>query len=241
MTMMTQTERSSLWPPLITVVGVLLLLALGTWQMQRLFEKNALIQRIEAQMASPPVPLPRSAIDPATWEYRKVNLVGTFLHDSEIHLATIGANGRPGYRLITPLLRNDGLPVLVNRGWVPQALKEPAARPSSQPVGIVHLEGQVAGIRPKSRFTPANDLPGNVWYYADLEEMALATGLGDHMPVMIMARAPADSGAYPGDYPQISPAMRMPPNNHLVYVITWYALALGLAGVFLIYRRGQRG
>lgn len=183
------------------------------------------------------MPLPGDAIDPAMWEYRRVGAEGRFLHDKEIHLSAIGANSRPGYRVITPLIRNDGLPVLVNRGWVPQALKDPSTRTTSQPPGLVHIEGQIAGARPKSRFTPENDLPDNVWYYVDLEEMSLATGLGDHMPVMIVAGGPA----IPGEYPQTSQVTPRLANNHMIYAITWYLLALGLAGIFLVYRRGQRG
>lgn len=237
---MTKTGRAGLLPLAITIMGVALLLALGTWQLQRLAGKNALLERIEARMTSPAVPLPAGAVDPVGWEYRKVNVSGTFLHAHEIHLFTIGADGRPGYQVITPLVRDNALPVLVDRGWVPETLKRPATRPAGQPAGQVDIEGQISAPRRKARFTPENDLPGNVWYYVDLEEMALATGLGDHMPVMVAARAPANSGTTPGGYPRTSQAVRLPPNNHLMYTITWYFLAFGLAGVFLVYRSQQK-
>lgn len=220
-------------PVLITLFGVALLVGLGTWQVQRMIWKDALLQRIETRMAAAPVSLPPGVINPEDWEYRRVGLSGRFLHDQELHLYAIGANGRPGFRVITPLLRGDGLPVLVDRGWVPEKLKDPGTRLAGQITGIVDIEGLIARSGAKARFTPENDLVANRWYFLDLEEMALAVGLGDHMPVVVVATAGKPN---PGGYPQRRAIIPGPSDNHLIYAITWYSLALGLAGVFLLYR-----
>ena len=233
---MTMTEKYNLWPVLITVIGLGLLSTLGTWQLSRMTEKNALLELIDARAASAPVPLPLGAIDPEEWEYRKVSVTGKLLHDDEIHLYAIGTNGRPGFRVITPLIREAGLPVLVDRGWVPEALKAPKTRIAGQLAGGVRIDGTVSRGGTKFRFTPENNLAENRWYYADLEGMALAVGLGEHMPVIIRA-GPADN---PGGYPKGGVTAGRLANNHLFYAITWYSLALGLAGVFLIYRRRPR-
>lgn len=217
---------------MITLIGVSLLLALGTWQLLRLAEKNALLQRIEAQASSAVAPLPRRSMDLKEWEYRKASVSGSFLHDQEIHLYAIGPGGRPGFQIITPLIREDGLPVFVNRGWVPEVMKEPESRIAGQVYGILDIEGRIAGTGAKSRFTPENDLLANHWYHADLEEMAVAVGLGRHLPILLNAVTPN-----PGGYPKGGVTVRRPANNHLLYAITWYCLALGLAGVFLVYRR----
>ena len=225
----------SLWPLVITLIGVSLLLALGTWQLLRMAEKNTLLQRIEAQAASAVAPLPSSAVDPEEWEYRKASVTGVFLHDQEIHLYAIGPGGRPGFYIITPLIRENGLPVFVNRGWVPEAMKGAESRLAGQIDGIIEIVGSIAGTGSKSRFTPENDLLANRWYHADPEEMAVAVGLGRHLPVLLNADTPN-----PGGYPKGGVTVRRPANNHLLYAITWYCLALGLAGVFLAYHKQSR-
>ena len=49
-----------LWPTLLTLAGLAVLVALGTWQMQRRAWKLDLIAKIEARATAVPVPLSRA-------------------------------------------------------------------------------------------------------------------------------------------------------------------------------------
>lgn len=74
---------------LLTIVLTGFLLALGTWQVQRLFWKLDLIERVEARAHAAPVDAPAARewpalADPAEYEYRRVKLSGTFLNDKEV-------------------------------------------------------------------------------------------------------------------------------------------------------------
>ncbi|MEX2008582.1 MAG: SURF1 family protein, partial [Dongiaceae bacterium] len=91
--------RPTLWPTVFTVPAVLVMLALGTWQVERLLWKEALIaQRVE-RTAAPAVPLPGAGDDLAAVEYRRAVVTGEFLHDREMYLAARSLRGNPGYHV----------------------------------------------------------------------------------------------------------------------------------------------
>ncbi|HYD30128.1 MAG TPA: SURF1 family protein [Azospirillaceae bacterium] len=223
--------RSAFWPMLTTLVGVGLLLALGTWQMQRREAKLDLIERVERQMAAPAVPLPALLPDPAEWDYRRVVITGRFLHDHEMRLVVRTHNGQVGAEIVTPLLRPNGGVILVNRGWVPQDRIEPAARPDSQPRGMVTVEGVARRPAPPAWLTPANDPVRNQWLWIDRDAMAKAAGVAEVAPVVVEAAARPDTLPV-GGLTRVAFA-----NDHLQYALTWYGLAIGLVIIYVVYHR----
>lgn len=224
--------RPRLWPTLATLIGFVVLLALGTWQLQRLMWKQSLIADREAALALPAVPLPVDDHDWQAWEFRKVAVTGTFDHEAEQLFGFQARGGRPGHHVLTPLVRAEGPAVLIDRGWVPLDQVHPAARRAGQLDGEVTVEG-IARYRADDRpgwLTPAHEPGGLTWYWYDLETLGRATGQ-DLLPVVVEADATANPGGLPvGGQTRIEL-----PNRHLQYVVTWYGLALTLIGVYLAF------
>lgn len=220
------------WPTLITVPALIMLVALGTWQVQRLHWKEAAIAEREAGLAAPP--LRAAAIDRMTrlLDYRRVVAAGTFLHEREMHLVARTHRGRVGVRVITPLALAAGGHVLVDRGWVPQDRADPATRRAGQIRGEVEIMGIVrAGGRP-SDWTPDNQPQDGVWHYVDVAAMAARAGLPDFRDFIVVAGPAANPGGMPiGKRLAVEVV-----NNHLQYAVTWYALAVVLAVIYLIHR-----
>src|SRR4051812_34029425 len=100
---MTTKFRPALWPTLFTIPAIIVLLGLGTWQVQRLEWKLDLIHRIAARFDAPAVPLPAAGVDVDAMEYRRVSVAGRFRHEAEVHLVATSVNGNAGYHVITPL------------------------------------------------------------------------------------------------------------------------------------------
>ncbi|MGI9498732.1 MAG: SURF1 family protein, partial [Geminicoccaceae bacterium] len=126
---------------------------------------------------------------------------------------------------------------LVDRGWVPADKVHPASRPEGQLEGEVTISG-IARYRAADRpgaFTPDNDSAAGRWYHYDLDAMAGALGIA-LSPVVIEA----DGTANPGGLPIGGGTLVALPNNHLHYAITWYGLAAGLIGVYIVFRRQHR-
>ncbi len=221
--------------PSLTVAALVvmaILLGLGFWQLDRLGQKRDLIAKITERSISEPVPAPGfSQPGDIDFEYRRVTASGTFRHDLEIPVYAIGPGGAPGYRIHTPLERNSGGVVLVNRGWVPTALKDRALRAEGLAPGVVTIAGILRHPQAKARFTPENQPQTNAWLWLDMELAAAGRGLENLAYYVIYAVADPDSPGPPHgaiSAPYIA-------NNHLGYMLTWFSLALALVVIFAVY------
>jgi surfeit locus 1 family protein len=217
-----------------SLAALAVLLALGTWQVQRLQWKEALIATIDSRIHSAPVPLDdalAAGAPLADLEYTPVTLEGTFVHAAERHFFATW-KGASGFFVYTPLLRADGGHVFVNRGFVPYDRKDPATRPESLVEGQVAVTGLLrAPLTEKpSAILPDNDPAGNMFYWKDLEAMEASSGLPADAAVMGVF-VDADATPNAGWLPIGGVTIVDLPNNHLQYAVTWYGLAAALAAV----------
>jgi surfeit locus 1 family protein len=99
-------------------------------------------------------------------------------------------------------------------------------------VGLLRL------TEPKGGFLRSNDAVANRWYSRDVSAIADARGLAHVAPYFVDADAKPNPGGFPiGGLTVIRFA-----NNHLVYALTWFALAIGLAaGAIVIGRKRTSG
>ena len=224
------------WIALVLLpVALAVLIALGTWQVQRLFWKEALLASIEQRRHAEPLDVAGIEASLAAGEpidYRAARASGTLLHDSERHFfATF--EGQSGFYLYTPLVLEDGRYLFVNRGFVPYDRKETSTRQQS----LVRGEQQITGLararlnEKPSFMVPENDEAGNIFYWKDLDRMAAGSGLPEAQVLPFFLDA--DATPVPGGLPRGGVTVINLPNSHLQYAITWYGLALALAGVSL--------
>jgi surfeit locus 1 family protein len=225
--------RPRLVPTVIAASGIVLLLGLGTWQLFRLAEKNAINTFRAERVAAPATPLPARIDDLGAWEFRRVSVTGTFLHDRELRVNARSQRGNTGYDIVTPLQRSDGAAVLINRGWVPYSRKESATRQEGQVSGPVTVEGILRTEPRKGWLMPANDAAKNEWFWFDLPAMKQAAGVPDAAPFYIEA----GTASNPGGFPIGGQTIVELPSNHLQYALTWYALAIALAVIYIVSQR----
>ncbi len=236
---MSRRARSLVAPALTSLVCVALLVGLGVWQLRRLAWKEALIAAVESRAQAAPVDLPAEAdwprLDPADAEYRHVRVAGVYDMSRQALVFRAlgnprGRYGGPGYLVMTPLRLASGAVVLVNRGFVPQDRKNEAALRGSG-VGETLVTGLMRASEERTWFTPADDPARGQWFTRDVEAIARAMGLSRYAPFSIDADASAD----PADLPEGGETILAFPNNHLSYAMTWFGMALALAGVFGAY------
>ena len=224
------------------VLGVVLIagfLTLGVWQVRRLAWKTALIAQVEARIHAPAAPAPGPAQWPAVTrdrdQYRHVVVQGVFQHDLETVTQAVTAAG-PGFWVMTPLRTDAGFMVLVNRGFVPSRLRAWESRP----LGLARGEQRVTGLlritEPHGGFLRANDPERDAWRSRDVHAIAARRGLREAAPYFV----DADATPNPGGWPRGGMTVVRFPNSHLVYAITWFALALGVAVALGVAQRAQR-
>lgn len=236
-------------PGLLALALLPFLIGLGNWQWHRKAWKEALISRIETRRTAEPISYPAvlaEYVKTGDVEYMHMRVTGRFDYSRERHLYH-PTDQSQGWDVYTLLIPDGGLPPLfVNRGWVPEALKDASKRSEGQVAGPVTVSGLVRLAQPKPWFAPDNDYAGNRWYWPDLEGMQW----GPNGPPTALqfnvekrqAYAPFSLDAdatppNPGGWPRGGTTEINLPNNHLQYVVTWYGLALTLIAVFAVFAR----
>lgn len=215
-----------------------LFMSLGVWQIQRLAWKQDLIARVDARLAADPVAAPL----PTAWgditrdgdEYRKVSVTGRFDHRHEVQVKAVTDLGA-GYWVVTPLVTPKAT-YLVNRGFVPPELRDPATRQKGQIAGQVTVTGLLRMSQPDGAFLRDNDPANDRWYSRDVVAIAARQGLTT-APFFIDADATPNPDGHPvGGLTVVS--FR---NAHLGYALTWFGLAAGvIAAAFLVWRHGRK-
>ncbi|MEQ9638490.1 MAG: SURF1 family protein [Alphaproteobacteria bacterium] len=226
--------RPRLWPTVATVPALAILVALGTWQMQRLAWKTDLLAARDAALAAPPVPLD-AGTSPDDLRFRRGEVTGTFDHAHELYLGPRVYDHHPGVHVLTPLRLADGAVLLVNRGWVPQDLRDAARRPAGQVEGVQTVRGVVLTPGPRGTYTPDNEPANNQWFYVDLDAMGRAIG-AELLPFVLAS----DDTDVPGGVPIGGQGRLHIKNDHLQYALTWYSLAVVLLVIYVLFHRRSR-
>ena len=208
-------------PIIFGIVGIVILVSLGNWQMRRLAWKEAILAELETRLTAPAVPLPE-APNRARDMYLHVVVTGEMGAD-EVHVLSSSPEVGPGYRIIAPFTLEDGRKILVDRGNIPEGRKQ-AARPLENG----RLEGNLLWMQEPPTFPP--DLDKNIWFNRDPE--ALAEALGTEPVLLVLSQTTLSTGPYPG-----AVGVNIP-NSHLGYAVTWYGFALVWLGMtlYLLFR-----
>lgn len=213
--------------------------ALGTWQVHRREWKLDLIAHVDQRLDAAPTAAPArdqwSTISRERDEYRKLFVDGVFLDQHETFVQAVTEKG-PGFWLMTPLRTADGSIVLINRGFVDAAHRDPATRRATQTDAPVHITGLLRLSEPGGAFLRDNDPAAGRWYSRDVAAIAAAQALpgADVAPYFIDADATPDHGGWPIGGLTV---VRFH-NSHFVYAVTWYVLALMTAcAIFFVARQ----
>jgi surfeit locus 1 family protein len=214
-----------------TAIALAILLALGTWQLQRLHWKRGLLDRIAALQAAPAQPL-EPVLDrvakggDADFTRVRANCPG-IATAPYLELYSL-RDGQAGSRLISAC-RATGLKyrsILVDRGFVIDTVsaRPPVDLAATAPVEVI---GILRTPEPGNRFTPPNR--PERWFSRDVAAMAAALKAPEPAPLFLMAES-ATNPEWKALVPAPIPAEI--PNRHLEYALTWYGLAAALLGVY---------
>jgi surfeit locus 1 family protein len=226
------------------VLATAVLLGLGAWQVQRLQWKEALIAEVNERVAAPARPLAEIEAlhsEGGDVDYYPVSLKGRFDHSREMFFYTTH-EGRVGWNVYVPLILDSGRTALVNRGFVPDELKDAEKRREGQVEGEVEITGLARNVvveKPNSMM-PDNEPANRLFFWKSMPEMALAAGIEpDALLPFFIDAGPAPN---PGGWPLGGTTIIAFSNNHLQYAITWFGLAMACLGVggYLLFSHGTQ-
>ncbi|CAN5352970.1 SURF1 family protein [soil metagenome] len=211
------------------IAAIAVLLGLCVWQVQRRAWKLDLIAHVDAGLKAAPIAAPATANPGDT--YRRVFVSGVFLKncDSFVQASTIHG---PGWWVMTPLRTNNGTAVMINRGFVADRHSGAVSGTATRISGLLRL------TEPGGGFLRSNDPAADRWYSRDVAAIAKRRGVSNVAPYFIDADATDIPGQPIGGLTVINF-----PNNHLVYAITWFILAImAFAGfIYWIALHRRRG
>lgn len=233
------------WAAISALVGIVILLGLGTWQLLRLQEKESLIAERQERLALAPLEsLPDGPLAPSagSLDFQPVRLQGRYLPDQEFQLGSQTYERAVGRHILTPLLLDDGRAILVNRGWVPEDKQDRTLRPESLAEGTATVSGVLrkSPTEKPSSFTPDNDVKENFWHWLDIAAMVHEAKLGRGITALYLQATPASGETDKTLLPRPLPAQVSLRSSHLEYALTWYALALVLAVIAVVFLRQNR-
>ena len=214
----------------------IVLIGLGTWQLERKAWKEGLIAALAERTSAEPVALPAperwSAFSPESDEFRRVRFPATIASGSEALVYAAGSSVRPdikgvGYWVFAPAELASGAVVVVNRGFLPEDQLDPKTH--MPPAGPVDLIGALRWPEPRGWFVPNDDPARNLWFARDPLAMARAKGWGNVAPFYVELES--STGPLPRGG-RLTPTLR---NEHLQYALTWYGLAVVLAVMFALW------
>lgn len=239
--------------PVMTWTFAVLMLALaatcvwlGTWQMQRLAEKEALVAAVDARLDADPVPVPQAEqwaeLDLEALNFQPVSLTGAFRYNQTVTVFTSLANARgpadgPGYWVVTPFLLAEGGTVFVNRGFVPQDYQEAAVTDGQSDDGQVTISGLLRPAEAAGMMTPGPNTSDRIEWVRDPQRLAemVDPALAPFAPFYVDLPA-----GPPGELPQGGETVVEFPNNHLGYAYTWYGFAIVAVVMLAFWLARQR-
>ena len=225
--------RPFFWLTIVTLPALLMLIGLGSWQLQRLQWKNDLISSFEARSAADAITIPAANAELDDLEFRNLALYGVFQNDKETFLTGRTYEGNAGFHVVTPFLLDDGRIILVNRGWVSEDYRDPVKRAFSQIDGRTFVSGILRRPGVKGYFVPENEPENGFWFTLVPSQINRHLGLGDTAIDQFYADALRTSDVV--TLPIAAKTKLNLRNAHLSYAMTWYGIALALIGVYLAF------
>ena len=222
--------RRLIFPLLLGLVGCVVLIGLGVWQLQRLEWKQAKLAQIEAKIASAPIDLPASVTEKDDI-YLPVMVQGRLLGPEALVLTGLNEAGA-GYRVIGAFeVAGGSRKIMVDLGFVAEA-----DRGIARPKEPITITGNLNWPAEKDGYTPEPDLLRGIWFAREVERMANVLGTEQ---VLVVARKVDPAILAISPLPVDTSSV---PNDHLNYAITWFSLAVVWLGMtcLLVWRIRRR-
>ena len=233
---MTRRARPPLWAILLTIALTTLFGTLGSWQLNRAHQKEALQASFDGAADLPAlgirVDTPAPEDERST---RRGSARGAFDPARQILLDNQPRDHVPGYRVWTPLRLPEGAWLIVDRGWVaadPDRSRLPVIEVSAEPREVSGFWRPLPrpGLRLASDPCSETRFP-RVASYPTREQLACVLGAPVADGVLLLdAQAP---DGYVREWTQPNP---VPPARHYAYAAQWYAFAATL--LFLFFKFG---
>jgi len=221
--------KPTLWATVVTLVALIVLCALGSWQIKRLQWKQNILAQIDVRSKQERIDFLKLDLSKEhhpleLLNYTPVTVTGSFMHDAELHLIPRTYKNKVGYHVYTPIKMDNGETVLVNRGWANDEVS------LNRPQGRVTVTGILHTAFEKNYFTPENTIEKQIWYWIDLPAIKKYFDLGVLSEIIVFSDLKEKE-----QYPVGQQLVMKIANNHLQYACFWFAMAAIMMMIYFLY------
>jgi len=221
-----------LWASVVTVLLFALLVSLGFWQLDRAEQKRALLSSYRAAPGGTVIELEPDVRSYADFDYQLASATGRYDPARQFLLDNRTHRGQAGYHVLTPfLLRESGVAVLVNRGWVAlggsrNELPDPMADSQWRTIS-----GRIK-VPASDTFTLGEEQPRTGWPYRiqRLDTETLARELGYPLLPVVLLLDPDQEQGFVRDWTPL----HFGPERNVGYAVQWFGLAAALLVIYLV-------
>lgn len=222
---------------IIVIVGVIFLIQLGFWQLDRLQQRRDFNMRVAERWREEPFDINNTEIpsDLSLLEFRRVQVSGEYDYANQIILSNQTRNQAPGSILVTPLVLDDGRAILVARGWVPSGGDDP------EHWDLYHedADAPIVGLIQETQLLPNGNAPTPPatpqisWFQINIDAIQPQMPY-ELLPVFILQLP--EEGRTINDLPMREEPLVLDEGSHFSYAIQWFmfALILGVGYIFFI-------
>lgn len=235
-------RRPSVFAVLLTIFGVAVFCALGTWQLRRAAYKEAVLARFHHAAQAPLVSLRDALADQQAGAYPHVKVTGTLEANRVYVLDDQTRSGRLGVMVFVPFrpLASEHV-LLVNLGFLAKIGLDSTTLPELPPIshGLVTLTGIYAPPP-----LPGLKLGGNplvrekTWpkLVTWIDTQQIAADLHAEVYPHVLLTDPDPHSAYIRSWT----ANVMPPARHRAYALQWFSFAVVAIVLFFVLHREPR-
>jgi len=224
---------------IVTLIMLVILIWLGTWQYQRLQWKTGLLAEIESSVTAQPVTSFRqiqdALKDDTPLDFRRIDIQAEHVEFETPIRRFTAENKDVSWRLYTPV-KQGGVIAFVGFEVIADKVDPIAKIP-----GPVRVLGYIRVVRQKNKLRVDSTPEANRWFnfnpYPDTHDWAKDVPGGADMRFYIDSVPEAvDAENLPIRRPEVR-------NNHFDYMLTWYGLALVLLIIYAVLhkREGRLG
>ncbi len=221
--------RVSFWPTAAAIFFIVVTVMLGNWQLSRAQEKEDRQTQLNQLSQQPVISIPTSPIRLEDYQFRKVEVHGTYVPTHTIYLDNKINKGRAGYQIITPVkLGESSMHVLINRGWVVAGRTRSELPDIPTPAAKVKISGIAESPTMKTLELSTETVSGQVWENLHLDRYRKATGL-TLQPLVVLQENNVKDGLLREWTRPDSGASR-----NLGYAFQWFSMALAIIILYLV-------
>lgn len=228
----------------LVLVGSVLCIRLGFWQLDRLEQRRAFNAHVKAMWAAEPLTLNgQSTEELTTMEYRTITVSGIYDFENQVALRNRYFGNEYGYHLLTPLLLDDGSAVLVERGWIPadsnsgpddwRKYDQPGRVSVTGQIRLGQAEPDVGGV-PDPTLAP-DQTRLEFWNIVNLERIRSQVPY-PLLDIFVQPNVDLDDTEPPIAY---QPTIELTEGSHFGYALQWFTYAIILVIGYPFYVRRQ--